>query len=469
MAKTKQTNKDVLDYSNLYSQVLSNINPNAGQYTYTPTETLNLNGMQPQLMDANKLAQLMGLDYNYEDIYNTLTASTKAGYDARYAQQAATESKYYDRAATAQSTLAETLQQQQSQALQTGTSRGMQAANALSSVLGVSQQFADDAGQLAQGRAQIAKDEAAAYAQAGEQALGQTIDIKKNVSDLAKNIYSSDTSAYVGALDYNASANAANAQLGAQQMAANASYDTAYANNVADIMNAYYSGQITLEQAQIAADASIEASKVYGTDAAAINKQASDFAANLSKAATEYNADKNLEGTQYAARKNLEGTMAATMLGYQGTKYAADKSKEGYVESANASNKAQTTGLLSSILSGVAAGTMKASDALPSLTAMYYQGDISSDTYKSILDTLGYNSDGTLKKTITEPDKGSSAQDIANSVILNKLPISVQNTLLNKVLPPRMNNALDTITADPKQTLLNILTPSLFPPTVRTK
>ena len=96
-----------------------------------------------------------------------------------------------------QSTLAESLAQQQSQAIQTGTNRGMQAANALSSVLGVSQQFAGGAGQLAQQRAQLGKDYAQQQAQAGVNAMNQSTDVAKYLADISKNIYSTEGASYV--------------------------------------------------------------------------------------------------------------------------------------------------------------------------------------------------------------------------------------------------------------------------------
>ena len=56
-----------------------------------------------------------------------------------------------------------------------------------------------------------------------------------------------------------------------------------FAGNFADIIQGYYSGQITLEQARIASNAQIESAKQYGVDAATINAASQEAVANTNK------------------------------------------------------------------------------------------------------------------------------------------------------------------------------------------
>ena len=278
-------------YTNEYTSAVDKLLANTGgkDYDYEKVKTSNV--PKPSLKTAKELAQLYGLDYNYDNIYNTLMNSVNKSYDTRYAEQGNAEGKYYDQAATAQSTLMDTIRQQQSQAVQQGTNKGMQAANALSSMLGVSQQFAGNATSLAEQRALIAKEQQASIAKTGESALNAYNTMGQQLGDISKNLYSSDTSSYAAGLDYNASANTANASMAASAMQAQAQVQATLTNSLADIQNSFHSGQISKETANIASNAQIQSAKQYGVDAATINSAATRAAAQ-----TTANAYKQYSG-----------------------------------------------------------------------------------------------------------------------------------------------------------------------------
>jgi hypothetical protein len=405
---TTGVNSTAEDWTDLYNQIVQTAIPNGGQYSYDKIATMDVN--KPEFRTAADLAAATGLDYNYDNIYNTLMKSVNAGHDAQLSEQKASEGKYYDNAATAQSTLAETLAQQQAQAIQVGTNRGMQAANALSSVLGVSQQFAGNATNLANQRSQIAKDYAAQQAQTGVNAMNQYNDIGKYLGDLSKHLYSSDTSAYVGQLDYNAGVNAANAQMASQQMASQSQYQTALASNFADIMNQYYSGQITLEQAKIAADAQVQAAKVYGVDAATVTAASNEAIAKTNAAASNYAADQNYAAAQYNADKNYAASTYTADKNYDSNTYVADQNRSAsdYQAqmnwSANMTNsqrnqdankytadmqantaKQQTAGnAITGLITGYNSGAMSAEDANNALYGYYQAGIIDASTYNTV-------------------------------------------------------------------------------------
>ena len=218
---------------------------------------------EPILRDAATLAELYGLDYDYDSILNTLTKTVDTSYTARRADQDVAENKYYDNTANAQDTLASMLAQQQSQAIQQGTNKGMQAANALSSMLGVSQQFAGGATQLAQDRVQIGREYQASLAKAGENALGTYNTMGQQLGTLSHQLYSDEMSRYAADVDYNAAIAAANASAAAAADQAQAQYSSALANSIADIQNSFNSGQISRENAELAAQTQLRAASQY--------------------------------------------------------------------------------------------------------------------------------------------------------------------------------------------------------------
>jgi hypothetical protein len=325
----------------------------AGSYGYTQQQLMDVTN--PVLKSAQELANLYGFDYNQQNIYDTYKKSLDAGYAARYNQQAQTDATYYDNAAVAQNTLTDTLRQQQSQAILSGASKGMQAANALSAVLGTSQQFAANATQLAKDREQIGKEYATDYTNMGVKALDTYNALGNQLADISKNLYSSDTSRYVGQLDYNSAVNTANAQMAAQSMAAKAQYESAVANDVASIYQQYYTGQISLATAQKQAQASIQAAKVYGADAASITAAANKAVAASNYAATKYSTDANV-AAQY-------GSAATTQ-------------------------KSNSANLLTSVIAGVTSGTLKPASAVTTLKGYLAAGLIDQGTYNSTVDLI---------------------------------------------------------------------------------
>lgn len=267
-------------------------------YGYTPIETIQ--AVYPTLRSAQELAALYGLDYNLDNIYNTLMKSVDEGYKVRYADQDIAEDKYYDNTATAQGTLMSTLDNQKSQAIMSGVNKGMQAAQALSTMLGISQQFAGGASQLAADRGKLSKEYSASKAQTGVNALTQYNTMGQQLADISKSIYSSDATSYAAQLGYNADANTANATMEAAQSNAQSNLASNLSAGLAQIWNGYQNGQYSLAEAQINADAMIKAYKSSGADAAAINANASSAANTASIAAN------NTANQQNTANKLIE-------------------------------------------------------------------------------------------------------------------------------------------------------------------
>ena len=387
---TTGTNSTATQVVDNLTQLIATAMPNAAQYTYKEFEKIAVDN--PQLKSAQELAKLYGLDYDLKSIYDTLIKSVDAGYDARYNQQAQVEGKYYDNAATAQNVLTDTLRKQQSQAILAGSNKGIQAAQALSAMLGTSQQFAATATQLAMDRQQIGKEQAAAQAQTGEKAFNAYTAMGQQLADVSKNLYSSDVSKQVGQLDYNASISTANAQLQAQSMASRAQWETTLASNIASAYQAYYNGQITLEQARIQSNAAIESAKVYGLDAASVTAAANQAIAQTNKEATMYASDSNYNATMGAAGLGYSATTGAAGIAAGATERAAQISADSYVDTANINNnnKGAQANLVTGLIAGVNTQAVTVADAQQALDGYLAAGLIDQTTYtatKGIINT----------------------------------------------------------------------------------
>ena len=353
---------------NLADEYMKSINalfPDGVENRYTFDPIQQIAAVMPQLRSAAELAQMYGLDYDYDKIYNTLMKSVDDAYKVRYHDQEVAEGKYYDNAATAQSTLADTLAQQQSQAIQTGTNRGMVASQALSSMLGVSQQFGENATRLAQDRGKLSKEYGASKSATGEKALGMYNEMGMYLGDLAKNLYSSDMSGYAAQLDYNASVNTANSTMSAASMGAQAQLESTLSNSLANIYNNHYNGLISLEQAKIAAEAEVKAAKVYGADAATINGAANQAIAKIG-------ADAQVSSAQIASQGNVA---------------AAQASAQGYIDAAKINSTAQNNSAAGSAVAGlleaVNQGLYSKGEANKILNDMYNAGVITENWYNS--------------------------------------------------------------------------------------
>ena len=93
------------------------------------------------------------------DKYN---AATIAQYNLQREQNRQAENKFYNQMYNTQKTAMDTIRQANAAAVSTGASRGIQAANELSALLGLQQESVESATELAQANRQTAQEETAA-------------------------------------------------------------------------------------------------------------------------------------------------------------------------------------------------------------------------------------------------------------------------------------------------------------------
>lgn len=225
---------------------------------WTPTRS--------EMRDPAELAKQYGITYDAQAIQDKFDAATKAQYDAARKEYAATENKYYNDLYGNQQTSLDAIRKSNASAVATGASKGMQAANELSSVLGLQQTGAEGATKLATDKNALIDKEQAAYAKNVVDAMNLANQTGLSLGNLNANIYGIDTQFDIGQMDYYARLDTALKQLMGMQ-----------------------------EQAQ----------------------------------ATRYNADQNLAGQKYSADKSYAAALASASRGGGGG-YSGGGSGGGY-------------------------------------------------------------------------------------------------------------------------------------------
>lgn len=245
--------------------------------------------IDPTMLDVNAMSEMLGMDFTYDrgEIEAILQGAVDAEYDLRGAEQGIAEKKFGQNMAVAQNTALDTLRQQQGQAVAQGATTGAKAANELSAVLGISQQAAEEATQLAMDRQLMAKEQGAARAQATSQALAQSNEAYLNYGGLARQYYNDQIQQLAAELAYNQAINTDYAGYEANRYSADQSLLAAiqqsgsnvYGNNqstlgglqqaIEQAQAQRYAADQQLEAQRIAANANIEAARIAAAQAAA--------------------------------------------------------------------------------------------------------------------------------------------------------------------------------------------------------
>lgn len=301
----------------------------------------------PELRTLEELANTYGITYDYDSIYKILNDSVEKQYDAIYQRQKQNEDAYYDNAVAAQNTLLDTLSRDRSNAVSAGVSKGMQAANALGAMLGVSQQFANNATALSQERSNTAKDYGASLAKAVVDAEATSNERKNAIMEIAKMLYGYDSEQYVANMDNYNTILTNNAAL--QQTYMN--NQTALQNALASIYNNSASSKITGDANIQASQATAEANRYAAYQAAEAQKYAAHQTAEANKAAAASAAQGNVDAYEKYAnaliQQALIGSGKSSLGGYEVPKADGTGTTNG---GGSSNNSALFTGALSTIL-----------------------------------------------------------------------------------------------------------------------
>lgn len=161
-----------------------------------------------------------------QELLDKFNAATVAQYNLQREQNRQAENKYYNQMYNTQKTAMDTIRQNNAAAVATGASRGVQAANELSAILGLQQESVAGATELAQAQRQTAQEETAAVL---ENVLKAYQQIETERQNAAQNV--------IQGASVDATQNEARANLALAYEQARASGDTAMMQSLAPLLN----------------------------------------------------------------------------------------------------------------------------------------------------------------------------------------------------------------------------------------
>ena len=148
----------------------------------------NTNTGSKKIYNSADLVNMAQKDYdaiNEQDILNKYNQATSAQFAAQQDQNRIAENNFYNQMYNTQRTAMDTIRQSNATAVSTGASRGVQAANELSALLGLQQESIASATEIANARRQTAQEETAAMlqniVQASQDAAAQRTQAMQNM------------------------------------------------------------------------------------------------------------------------------------------------------------------------------------------------------------------------------------------------------------------------------------------------
>lgn len=235
------------------TDIIAALQQAAGSVQDTYTQPAYQDLTSSSVRDVKSLADQLGVQFTYdrdaiEKIYQDATKSA-----LRTEMNSGTENKYYQHLADAQNTALDTIRQQYGSAVASGASKGMQAANMLSAILGTTQTANEEATQLAVDRQALVNQYAQQLRQDSVDALKYSNDMASQVGTLSHQLYNDDIQKLTAQLAYNQAINTDAAGYAANKYTANSNLAGTLASAGAGIYNnnqsAIASIQAAIEQA----------------------------------------------------------------------------------------------------------------------------------------------------------------------------------------------------------------------------
>lgn len=249
-----------------------------------------------QIPSVANLAKTLGVEFTYDrdEIEKIYQDATKAA--LRTELQNGAERQYYSHLAAAQNSALDTIRQQYGNAVATGASKGMQAANMLSAILGNTQTANDEATQLAQDRQTLVNKYAQQLRQDTVDALNYSNDMASSVGGLAHQLYNDMIQQKTAELSYNQGINTDAAGYAASKYTADANLAAALAGTGAGVYNNNNSAIAALQ-------AAIETGRY--------NQLAAQDAGKYNVQAAQETGKYNVQAAQEAGKYNVEAARAS--------------------------------------------------------------------------------------------------------------------------------------------------------------
>jgi len=249
---------------------------------------------RPELRSANSMADLLGIIYDHGQIKREMTDAVEKQYANLDSEFRRSQDIFYDTVANNADLLTGTLRRGDRDAVMAGTTRGTQAANELSAMLGTSQQASQGATELVQARDDLVRQR--------EEALAKVkVDAMKYYNDLGINL----------------------GQLSASELNA---LTTAYASEVATLGGVYNTDVL----AGVERDRMASSEKIAGMQGLS-NKEIAELTArsneNIANITGDYN--KQIEAMRAAANASLARNTGSRYSNYNNTSGLSDDQKLG--------------------------------------------------------------------------------------------------------------------------------------------
>ena len=200
------------------SSILSKLNP----------ATPNLRGISTNYSnDGQKdiggvgLGDLFGLTYDRGEIEKIFNQGTDAAYALKQKENQIAQNQYANNQFAQQQSAVESLRQQRNSQIASGMARGLNAAQEQGTILGVQQQGAAGALELANERQVMADEMAAEYAKNVITAMQESNAVKQAMANVSSALYEADMMGYTGELSAVAEKYGADKAYAAQVRAAN--------------------------------------------------------------------------------------------------------------------------------------------------------------------------------------------------------------------------------------------------------
>ena len=223
------------------------------------------NVVDPTVLSMQALQNQLGTNVitDYDTIKNMYDTATKTAYDIE--QESGAEKSYYKHLADAQNSALDTIRQTYGTAIAQGASRGMQAANQLSAILGTTATANEEATQLATDKQTRANEYASQMAENAKSALEYSNQQQMDIATLSRQLYNDQIQQQTAQLAYNQGINTDKANVEAARLAAQGSMNSSLANTAAGVYNNNQSAIAQLQAAIASANATKYAAEMQRT------------------------------------------------------------------------------------------------------------------------------------------------------------------------------------------------------------
>lgn len=150
------------------------------------------------------LGDLFELDYDRNEIEKIFNQGTDAAYAVKQKENQIAQNQYANNQFASQQSAVEALRQQRNSQIASGMARGLNAAQEQGTILGIQQEGAAGALELANKRQTMADEIAAAYAQNVIDAMKESNTVKQELAKIASTLYEADVMGYTGELSASA-------------------------------------------------------------------------------------------------------------------------------------------------------------------------------------------------------------------------------------------------------------------------